>query len=122
MKKLLLIAIFIAIGFSGCGSSSSKHEKSISSRDNILIYHNYPSNACKVLKNYYSNRSNTTVSIESDSITCESYGRVDRGYSGNCVEGDTGYSYDTSCVVGFDNRSNSNQKMIDFVEKMEVLN
>ena len=116
MKKITTIILSgtAVLFLSACGSSDSSSSSTpvapvdpMTERESILIKYHYPAEYCSSgeLKDYLERNvpgtTNLLLSVESNSVTCATYGRANDGV--HCSEQDTVNSNaDTSCVLGFD--------------------
>ena len=113
------ITLFIACGGSHSNnkSSSSISIEKISNHDVISIIYHYSSEICSSseFKNYmintmsYYQPKDFITSVESNSVTCATYGKVNNGRE--CYEGGLSDSYNTSCVIAFNTSFLNNSKM-----------
>jgi len=117
------IFLFVACGgHSNSESSSSTSIEKISNHDVISIIYHYSSEICSSseFKNYmintlsYYQPKDFITSVESNSVTCATYGKVNNGRE--CGQEELGYSYNTSCVIAFNTsflNSNKMSKIMD---------
>ncbi len=101
---LLLASLLLA----GCGSDSggSSTKSKLKDRDIILIAYNADEQLCKsarfqvLMEEAFPYASAMIFSVESNSVTCATYGRQVSS-EGNCQTTNFDSYKDTSCVVGF---------------------
>ena len=114
-KKIILGAAVSVFLFVGCGGGSSSDSTTpvdaMASKDGVFIVYHYPAEVCKSdlllneLQITLPEAYNWLLSVESNSVTCATYGKTD---GVDCETEDyiltdpTAGQYDTSCVVGFD--------------------
>jgi hypothetical protein len=113
------IFLFVACGggHSNSESSSSTSIEKISNHDVISIIYHYSSEICSSseFKNYmintlsYYQPKDFITSVESNSVTCATYGKVNNGRE--CYQEELSNSYNTSCVVAFNSSVSNNSKM-----------
>ena len=100
----LVLGMALVFLFVACGGNSSGYEQSIteqiSSRKNIVILYNFPEDECYRYKTEKGLYKDPIVSVESNDVTCETYGKSSEEIG--CVEEDREYYVNTSCVIGYD--------------------
>jgi len=127
------ISLLVACGGSSGGDSQSgmTTTEKISSRDVVAINYNYSPEICSSsdFKKYMINAlahlkpKDFIASVESNSVTCETYGKVNNGRE--CYEGhDSHDSYRTSCVTAFNtsiaNSSKLSKMSVDYNAKIVI--
>ena len=103
------ISLLVACGGGGGGDSESGMTTTgkIASRDVVSINYNYSPEICSSsdFKKYMINAlahlkpKDFIASVESNSVTCETYGKVNNGRE--CYESHSNRSYSNSCVTAF---------------------
>lgn len=109
------ISLLVACGGSSGGDSKSSltTTEKISSRDVVAINYHYSSEICRssefhnYMKNALSFGKDFIFSVENNSVTCATYGKVNNG--NECHQQNSKNNYSTSCVVGMNIVNNSNK-------------
>ena len=133
MIKEILISFSALALLTACGGSSAVSDTisslsdtdsdtdKLSKRDAVLIAYNYPSSVCsdpdliKGLERDIDGTSNYLAVVESNNVTCSTYGKN----SNNCSEEDYGGSGGKSCVIGFDVEGANKQLKSSVISEME---
>ena len=127
--KIGAIGMFIIIGLTACNNSDNGNDTSggdkkeplgntISSRNYVFIFYNYPPSSCDAEIYTVNNNIDVIASVESNNVTCETYGKQDNGREcGTMIY--RGSSSNKSCVIGYNIRSN--RKVSKVSEDSEII-
>ena len=106
MKRLLMIGIggVFLLGCGGGGTKSQSVIDQLKTRDKIIVYYNYPPNACtdpRLKKGFEDKGAKDVItSVQSSDVSCATtFGRTnDRS---TCEEYPANQDFSESCVIGY---------------------
>ncbi len=118
ISSIATIFIFVACGSSqGSSRGNTSSVEKISNRDVVSINYHYSSEICSSseFKNYMKEMisfgKDFIFSVESNSVRCETYGKINNG--NECNEQDSNNYYSTSCVIALNmEKSNYNKELL----------